>query len=250
MWRIVYKLIGFLLLTLLIIPIGSLARLTKNPQHVLALSQLYFTSVAWLLGLRTHVHGAINKNKPLLIISNHISYTDIIALGAAAPLTFIPKSEIETWPLIGFLCKLIGCVFVDRRRTQTKTNMGNIEAGLKAGKPLVLFAEGTTSDGRGLLPIRSSYFQIVELMDEPVHIQPVLLRYTRINGLPMDETQRYDIAWVGDEELVPHLKKLLTFSRIDVDIHFLPEINVGECKTRKEIARMCEERLEGKQREL
>lgn len=243
---VVLKLLGFVLLTITVVPVGLLIRLTKNPAHILFFARSYFRILSVILGLRVHVEGAHNRSGAQLIVSNHISYLDIIALGAAAEVTFIPKSEIASWPVIGFLCKLIGCVFVDRRRSKTKENMAAIHEGLMAGKPLVLFAEGTTGSGKTMQPIRSSYFQLVEEFDGPLTIQPVKISYMRIHGLPIDEATRYRIAWVGDEDLAPHLLELLKLGPIDVEVHFLPEIDITGGETRKEIARLCEEALEGR----
>lgn len=237
---IILKLLGFILLTLLMVPLGLLCRISKNPRYVLRLSQRYFQLCSLVIGLRVSVKGEIQNQEPLLLVSNHISYLDILALGSAAPITFIPKSEISGWPFIGSLCRLIGCVFVDRRRSQTKQNMAAIHEGIAQGKALTLFAEGTTGSGKTMQTIRSSYFQLVEEFAGPLTIQPVYISYDRVHGLPMDESTRYRIAWVGDEELVPHLTELLTLGVIDVTVHFLPPINLSNCKTRKDIATACQ----------
>lgn len=245
MWRVVLKLSGIVIITLCMLPFGWLVYLTGKMHWMQCFSQCYFSALAKVIGLRVHVAGALSKERPLLVVSNHISYLDIIALGAVAPLIFTPKSEIGGWPMIGFMCKLAGCVFIDRRRSQTNENLSRLHEGLKAGKPLSLFAEGTTGDGKRLLPIRSSYFQLVESFDGPIHIQPALLRYTHVHNLPLDEHSRYRICWLGDEDLLPHAIELLQLGPIDITIRFLPDLELGETKDRKALAAMCDAAMRG-----
>ena len=241
MLTVVLKLLGFLLLTLLVIPLAMLVRLTGRPQYILRLSQGYFQLVNLVIGLRVVTRGELAQGGARLLVSNHISYLDILAIGAAAPLTFVPKSEIAGWPLVGLCCKLMGCVFVDRRRSQTQKNMAALHDGLKDGKPLVLFAEGTTGSGKGVGIIRSSYFQLAEDFGEPLTVQPIRLTYTRAHGLPLDESQRYRIAWVGDEDLVPHLTHLLQMGPIEVEVEFLAPLEMTREDNRKTIARRCQQ---------
>ena len=243
MATVILKITGIAILTMIVIPTCWIVNFTGSASTTLRVSQIYFRLVALVVGVRVQAHGQLNAVRPLLVVSNHISYLDIIALSAAAPLTYTPKAEIAGWPVLGLCCRLIGCVFVDRRRTKTKENMDNIHQGLKDGKPLVLFAEGTTGNGKHMLPIRSSYFQLVESFDEPISVQPVLIRYERVCGLPLDETIRHKIAWVGDEELGPHAKELLQLGPIDVSIHFLDSVDLSSCKNRKDMAKKCEEKL-------
>src|SRR5882724_5225296 len=95
-----------------------------------------------------------------LIAANHLSYLDILALSALAPFVFIAKKEVRKWPVFGWMAKTAGCVFVDReRKLDTGKVNEDVAAALKAGLRVVLFPEGTSSDGSGVLPFRPSLFE-------------------------------------------------------------------------------------------
>ena len=243
MWRVVIRITLMLLLAAIVLPIGFLLRALGLELHAIKLCMYLSKGLACCAGLRVIVRGQMSSKRPLLLVSNHISYLDILALSSSAPLTFTPKSEIRSWPVVNWLCLIGGCVFVDRKRSKTKENLANLHQGLEAGKPLLLFAEGSTGSGKRLLPIRSSYFQLAETFDKPLQIQPVLLNYERIHNLPIDEASRHRIAWVGDEELLPHVTSLFQMGPVTVSVNFLPAIDVSDCNGRKDIADKCQEAL-------
>lgn len=246
MWRAPLKLFLLLLGVLVVIPLGILFYYCKRQDINLRVAQYYFKYAAKVIGLQVMVKGKLLDKRPLIIISNHISYTDIIALGGLYPLIFAPKAEIADWPVIGWLSKLMGCVFIERKKQKTIENLVSLEQALSKRLPLVLFAEGTTSDSKRILPIRSSYFKIVEdsqRAPHPIAVQPALILYTRIYNLPIDLDSRHKIAWYGNMTFLPHVLELFQLGPIEVEVHFLPEIDVSDCKTRKEIAIKCEQIL-------
>jgi 1-acyl-sn-glycerol-3-phosphate acyltransferase len=163
--------------------------------------------------------------EPALVLSNHISWLDIIALGSLRPLSFVAKSEIAGWPLVGTLARLQRTVFIDRaRRTATASVNAAVGNRLAAGDLIVLFAEGTTGDGNRLLPFRSSLvgaartaIQAEEGRLDRIRLQPLAITYPRRCGLPLGRVERPEIAWYGDMELAPHLA--LFVKRGPVDVH-------------------------------
>lgn len=201
------------------------------------------------LGFRVHVHGALVAQRPLLVASNHISWTDVMVLASFNNVSFIAKSEMAGWPLIGWLTRLQRCVFVERdRRRKSGAQAGEIASRLAAGDAMVLFAEGTTGDGNLILPFKSTLFGAAELAIgegdvDRVFIQPVAIGYTRLQGLPMGRQHRAVAAWIGDQDLVPHLKDLLAEGAIDVEVHFGEPIEFSAGSSRKETARRVEERV-------
>ncbi|WP_147048381.1 lysophospholipid acyltransferase family protein [Methylobacterium gnaphalii] len=160
-----------------------------------------------------------------LVLANHVSWLDIIVLGGLRPLSFVAKSEIAGWPVIGTLARLQRTVFIDRaRRGATATVNSMIGERLAAGELVVLFAEGTTGDGLRLLPFRSSLVGAAReaLTDGTgglarIRLQPVALAYTGRSGLPLTRVERPEIAWYGDMELAPHLD--LFARRGPIDLH-------------------------------
>ncbi len=180
---------------------------------------LIYQLLARIFRIKIIMRGEVSTKEPILFVSNHMSYADIMVLGAALPGNFIAKSEVKKWPLFGWIASLTGTVFVSRKKSGTMNQLGDVEKAINNGKNLILFPEGTTSDGKTVMPFKSSLFKIVESRE--ITVQPVTLTYTHINGLPLQANERVKIAWVGDAELIPHLREFvnLGFIRAEVKIH-------------------------------
>ena len=163
---------------------------------------------------------------PALVLANHVSWLDIAALGSLRPLSFVAKSEIAGWPVIGWFAVLQQTVFIDRaRRGATAEVNRTLGSRLAAGELIVLFAEGTTGDGTRLLPFRSSLvgaarnaIEAEEGRLEHLHLQPLALAYPRRNGLPVTRGERPDVAWYGDMDLAPHLATFVREGPLDVHV--------------------------------
>jgi 1-acyl-sn-glycerol-3-phosphate acyltransferase len=160
-----------------------------------------------------------------LVLANHVSWLDIIAIGSLRPLSFVAKSEIAGWPVIGVLAALQRTLFIDRaRRVATATVSRAMGHRLAGGELVVLFAEGTTGDGTRLLPFRSALVGAARaaLQAETeigrVRLQPLAITYPRRNGLPVVRCERPEIAWYGDMDLAPHLTAFVKGGPIDVHV--------------------------------
>jgi len=207
------------------------------------LLQMIFHRLAlWALGIRLHVHGRPATERPLLLAANHASWIDISAYGAVIPVSFIAKREVGTWPLIGFFARLQRSVFIDRtRRGTTADQADSIGRRLADGDAIMLFPEGTTSDGNQVLPFRSALFGAARTaLDEPgveaVFVQPVAIAYTHMLGLPLGRSGRSIVSWVGDQDLAPHARELLAASDFDVTIAFGEPIRFDRSADRKKVS--------------
>jgi 1-acyl-sn-glycerol-3-phosphate acyltransferase len=175
-----------------------------------------------LFNVRVIEKGTPPGDAPTLVVANHVSWLDIPVIGSVHPLSFIAKSEIEGWPVVGLFAKLQRSVFIDRQRRKATAEVNDALAHrLVKGEVIVLFAEGTTSDGNRLLPFRSSLVgaaQTALMHDsvEQVFLQPLAIAYVRRDGLPITRRDRPFIAWYGDMDLAPHLKLFLEGHPIDV----------------------------------
>ncbi len=247
--RLVVKSGLILLVALLLAPLQVVCWLLRLPPRRW-LPLLFHRAVARIIGLRIHRQGTLSRDRPMLILSNHVSWLDIIAIGSVAPLSFVAKAEIEGWPLFGFMAKLQRSIFVDRsRRTDTaKTNAALAER-LEEGDPIVLFAEATTSDGNRILPFRSSLVGAAReaiLSDSPtrhVCLQPVALAYSHADGLPAGRLGRARIGWYGDMEMVPHLVGILRGGPLDVTLSFGAPLAFDHGADRKSLTRAAEEQV-------
>ncbi len=202
----------------------------------------YWWLVSRLVGLRIRVHGEPLAG-PCLMVVNHASWLDIVALGALRPLCFVAKREVRGWPLFGLIARLGRTVFVDRdRRRDAHTAGARMSARLAEGDGVVLFAEGTSNDGNRVLAFGSALMAAAEseVGGAPVPVQPVTIAYTRLAGIPMDRASRPFIAWYGDMRLAPHLWAMLKLAPVDADIAFHPAINLAQAGDRKALARHCE----------
>jgi 1-acyl-sn-glycerol-3-phosphate acyltransferase len=199
--------------------------------------------------VRVHQRGAPALGRPLLIVSNHVSWLDIVVLSAVLPVSFIAKSEVASWPLFGLFAKLQRSVFVDRaRRSETAAVNAEIAERLRAEDPIVLFAEGTTSDANRVLPLRSALIgaagaAVREDGAAPVLVQPLCVTYTRRHGLPVTRTERPGIAWYGDMDLLPHLAGVLCSGPLDVTLSWGEPIVYAAASDRKAVVKASEAQI-------
>jgi 1-acyl-sn-glycerol-3-phosphate acyltransferase len=229
---------GFVLLTLPLMPV-QYALMKSGSRFARTLPHWYHRRVCELFGLRLHIDGEVVRTAPVLLVSNHVSWLDIVVLSAVAPVSFVAKSEIDGWPIINLFARLQRTVFVDRnRRTSVRDKAIEIAARLKMGDCLVLFAEGTSGDGNRVLPFKSSLFAAVSDFsgDSPVVVQTSTLVYTKVHGLPLNRNQRPVIAWYGDMEILDHAWELLKLGPVDVSIRIGAPAALSQFQGRKEIA--------------
>ncbi len=239
---------AILLVALVLLPIQYASWRFKLPTARL-LPMLFHRSAAKIMGLKVHVIGAPSTDRPMLILSNHVSWIDIVALGTLMPLSFVAKAEIANWPVFGLMAKLQRSVFVDRnRKGETSKVNAEIAERLKEGDPIVLFAESTTSDGNRILPFRSALVGAAQetiLSGGGVHVclQPVALAYNRRDGLPTGRMGRAHIGWYGDMEMVPHLVGILRGGPLDVEIRFGDALAFDAGSERKTVTKAAEDQV-------
>lgn len=201
------------------------------------------------LGVHVHVKGTCQKEGAVLITANHCSWLDISVLGSLQPLSFIAKSEVSGWPVFGLLAKLQRTVFVNRtRRSETGAVTAEIARRLKQGDAMVLFPEGTSSDGNQVLPFRSALLGAAKAAmttnqteeskegERAVWIQPLSIAYNGLQGLAMGRQHRHLVAWYGDMDLMPHLWSLMKEGAIDVAITYGEPIPFDASINRKQVA--------------
>lgn len=249
-WRSWLKLVGIILCVFSYVPIAWVMYKLGKPKTVSKISFSCYKNLARIIGVTVEIRGEVSEERPLLLVGNHLSYLDIITYGAALPVLFAPKGEIAKWPAVGGIAKMTGCVFIDRRITQTSKNLDHIAEALKMDVPLLLFPEGTTSDSKQILPIRSSYFKLAEMEREAgrdLTIQPVFLAYTKVCNLPLDVITRPKVAWYGAMSLLPHVLELFSLGPIHAVIEFFPPLAPEQLTHRKSIAAECERVLKDAQ---
>ena len=193
-----------------------------------------------LFGVRVSVSGRPPEaGLPTLVLANHVSWLDIPVFGASAPLSFVAKREIAGWPVLGFLARLQGSIFLDReRKAGTAEANVAVAARLRRGDTVLLFPEGTTGDGIRLLPFRSSLVGAARAALagaglDSIALQPLAIAYRRRNGLPLSRREMPAVAWYGDMELGPHLADFVRGGPYDVVVSWGEPVRFDVASDRK-----------------
>jgi 1-acyl-sn-glycerol-3-phosphate acyltransferase len=203
-FRAIRRIASVLLWTVVAIPIQTLLMLLPGRPKVV-FGRVYHAVLCWLIGLKVQVIGTPGTAKPVLFLSNHSSWLDVLVLGGVLEACFVAKTEVGTWPLIRTVARLGRTVFVSRSRGRTGSEAGAMRGRLAAGDSLILFPEGTSNDGTRVLPFRSSFLAAA---GSAAQVQPVSVVYDRLGGLPACRRDRPLFAWYGDMEIGSHFWRL------------------------------------------
>ena len=189
-------------------------------------TRLFHTCGCLFLGMKVRVIGKPSTEHPTLVVSNHISWTDIIAVGSKADVTFVAKSEIKNWFFVGFMASLQRTLYVDRKNRRD-AHRASQEMGqrLASGGAVLLFAEGQSDIGTHVLPFRSALIGAAQhAMEEAgathVMIQPLTIAYTKLQGLPVGRTDRSFIAWIKSKSVGQNIREILTGGTREVTLAF------------------------------
>ena len=176
----------------------------------------YFSSrLLAAMGLVVHSSGRMGVGSTLLV-ANHVSWLDILAINAARPVRFVSKADVRHWPLVGWIVACGGTLFIEReRRSDAMRVVHQVAEALRSGSQIAIFPEGTTSDGRGVLPFHASLLQ--SAVATGVDVQPILMRYSDAQA-SISESANY----VGDTTLAQSMWLIANASDLTVHVSFLP----------------------------
>jgi lyso-ornithine lipid O-acyltransferase len=238
--RAFFRIVAYLFITAGMLPVQVFA-LQFRLKLAKRLPLFYHRLCARVLGFQIRTHGEMVTNRPVLFVCNHTSYSDIAILGSLLPASFVAKAEVASWPFFGVLAKLQRTVFVDRRPSRASGQRDEMVRRLEAGDNLILFPEGTSSDGNAVLPFKSALFSVaqVEPNGQPLMVQPVSIAYTRLDGMPVGRALRPYFAWYGDMTLAPHFWETAGLGHATVDVVFHDPVTINEYESRKGLAEHC-----------
>jgi len=190
----------------------------RLPRWRARIQHLWSRGVCRILGVEVAVEGCAPRGAGLLV-TNHLSYLDVVVLGAQLPCAFVAKSEVARWPVLGFLARAMGTLFVPREERRALPELGErLRARLARGETLVLFPEGTSTAGSAVLPFRPALLAPAIALGTPVSY--AALGYTTPPGeRPASEA----VCWWGDMTFVSHALALLGLPRIQASVRFGPE---------------------------
>ncbi len=213
--------------TLFVFPLVSSAR--KR-----ALVKRWSRRLLRILAVRTRVHGDLRaRGGNVLIVANHISWLDIFVLNSVHPVRFVAKSDLAHWPIVGALSRGAGTLFIERtKRRDTRRINHHVAEVLASGDVVAIFPEGTTTDGRDMLPFKSSLLQ--PIVEAAGHVQPVAIRYRAPDG-----TLSVAPAYVGDTTFAQSFWSVCGERALTVDLIAMPPLLAREGH-RRELARAAE----------
>ncbi|UYH52041.1 1-acyl-sn-glycerol-3-phosphate acyltransferase [Candidatus Kirkpatrickella diaphorinae] len=252
--RSIYRIAEALLLTgLMAIPQSVLIRF--DGWGKIWVARVYWATICRILGLEVRIIGTLagkkrdrkaveRGEKPVIFVANHCSWLDIPVAGGALPTVFVAKQQIAEWPVIGTLARLGRTIFVSRQRNNTGRELYDMSSRLRAGDNLILFPEGTSSDGRDVLPFMSSFFAVAKptgktdeaSLPPPVLIQPVSIVYDGLNGRDVGREDCEIFAWYGDMDLAPHIWQVTRWRRMRASILLHPPIDPTDYPDRKSLS--------------
>lgn len=237
------KLFAFLILVVIVSITQPIVLLFTRGPKAYVLPWIWYKAVCFVFQIRITTHGTPRNDGQTLFMGNHISYLDIITLGAHIKASYVAKSEVEGWALFGFLSHLQQTAFIERKKTSIARAKDGLQPRIIAGDSFTIFPEGTSTDGREVRAFNSSLFQLAIDSDNPdLRVQPFTISPRLNDGQTLDTEDIRDLyAWHvdSDKELGPHLWRFAKTSGSDVHIIFHPPLAPDAYDNRKALARDC-----------
>ncbi len=226
--------------------------LTLPGRAKVTFARVYWAGVCELLGMDVRIVGRPagqadggTSGRPVIYVSNHSSWIDVVVLGGRLHGCFVSKNDVAGWPVVGTVARLGRTVFVSRNRAATASEKLAMTARLRGGDDLILFPEGTSSDGSRVLPFHSTFFAMAKPVADregrspstsaPL-IQPVSLVYDRLAGMPVGRTGRSVFAWFGDMDIASHFWRLAKWRGMRATMLLHEPLDPADFASRKELA--------------
>lgn len=222
----------------------SLFKLTGRWKIISRLTRTFASLLRIILNIKISLEGEPGplEGGGYFIVSNHLGYADGIVLGSLFPVAYVSKREVRRWPLIGQWTALCGTIFVDRKkREKVPVLVEEIAKKLREKTNVLVFPEGTSTNGEKLLPFQSALFAAP--LRAGTTIVPVTLTYRRIDDQPLSTLNRDRVYWYGDMEFLSHFWNLLALRSIEVSVKIHPEISTSHFKnnslSRRQLSQAC-----------
>ncbi len=192
--------------------------------HLTRWLKLYSKLGLKILGVQVRVSGRPLQERAQLVVSNHLSYLDVLVLSSQKAGCFVTSQDIRQTPFLGQIVELAGCLFVDRRsRENLAQEISQLTEALQAGLSVMVFPEATSTNGESVLRFRRPLFNAAILSAQPV--QPLCLNYQELGGEPVNTVNRDSVFWYGDMPFASHLWALSGLGKIVVEVCVLDPIN-------------------------
>jgi 1-acyl-sn-glycerol-3-phosphate acyltransferase len=199
----------------------------------------------WLMNAEINVFNEPPDNQHYFLVGNHQGMLDILVLAADHPSLFITSVDLRETPFLGTLAEIGGCLFVERRNRHNILNeMLEIRRALQQGLSVILFPEGTSTNGERILPFKKTL--VSSAAGTGIPIKPFVINYRSVNGEPMSDKWRDYVCWYGDIQFYQALWRMLTVRSVKVDLEYFPEVIIHTDEQRREIVTQIQALVESK----
>ena len=237
------KILAFFVLCLLVVPVQVIIMLFTKGTAARFLPYAWMKAVCFIYQIKIHVEGVPHQNGQVIRMSNHLSYLDIPVIGSVIKDSFVSKADVAKWPVFGFLAGLRQTAYVVRGARNPKLASQGVETRLRKGDNLVIFPEGTSTDGRDVLDFKTGVFsRAIDAGGDGLMIQPVSIHVIASDKRPIVTQDDRDLyAWHRDMdddfELTDHLWRFGKSRGAEIRLVFHDPINVAEYDDRKTLAK-------------
>ena len=245
-FRVLFFIFVFVPVMVVIIPLQALINALKLPFWTV-LPRFFHRIGCFWLGLRVTTIGEPATGRPTLLVSNHIAWTDIVAIGSVADVAFVAKREVGEWFFVSTMARLQKTIFVDRtRRSDAGRTASAMGAHLAGGNAMVLFAEGQSDSGTHVLPFRSALVgaaqhAMIDAGAKDVMIQPLTVAYTSMQGLPISRNERGLLRWSKSKSAKQNIRDILGGPVKNVTVAFGTPRSLNEGDNRKRVTKAAED---------
>jgi len=217
----------------------------RNRERILArAARLWAQALLAMIGLKVTTHGCRRalRSTNYLLVSNRQSYLDIVIVASIFPTLFIAKTEVSRWPLLGWLAKLGGAIFVNREDAHSGVScVYRVSRTLRDGVSVQAFLESTTSDGSAVLPFKGLFFASAIRARTPV--LPLTIKFQSLDGQPMDRELLDVMCWYGETDFARHFWNLLKIKSAEVSLMINEPIEPNRALGAQSLAELARERI-------
>jgi 1-acyl-sn-glycerol-3-phosphate acyltransferase len=198
-------------------------------------SQYHCALMLRVFKIQVTVKGAPIAGTNFLYVGNHMGFVDIFVLSSIMPALFITSQEMRETPVLGGICEMAGCIFVERRsRTQIMNELGSLRQALEQGFNVVLYPEATSTNGEAVLPFKKTLMMAGPQAARP--IQPGCINFLEIDGKDFNLNTRDNVCWYGDMSFFEAIWNSLTSSSMKAELHFLEPMHEPATADRSAVA--------------
>lgn len=241
----ILKILSFFLVALVLSLPQIIILLFHKGKFSYILPQLTHRLICFIFRIKVRVEGQISAQNQTIFLSNHISYLDIPVIGTFVRASFVAKKDVKGWPLIGQLSQLQQTGFISRESKDALIERDSLSGMIERNKSLIIFPEGTSTEGISVYPFKSSLFaSFLDRSNEDLLIQPFVIYVESINGKsPKSQEERDIYAWHinMETEMPAHLWRFAKSKGATIKLKFCPTILVKDFTDRKTLAKLCHE---------